>query len=128
MKMTVRNAEESTENEKDLQAWCLLEKSENEQWQEVISKQTKKKVKKVSQASLFSVENNRNSNPKKIVEVKDKWVKVRVTMDHVSFLMAQLLRGHGGPRTSGWAGFGAAWRSSDGTESGPGGVATTVWT
>ena len=32
------NAEESTENEEDLQAWCLLEESENEQWQEVISK------------------------------------------------------------------------------------------
>ena len=35
------NAEESTENEEDLQAWCLLEESENEQWQEVISKQNK---------------------------------------------------------------------------------------
>ena len=31
-------AEESTECEEDLQAWCLLEESENEQWQEVISK------------------------------------------------------------------------------------------
>ena len=28
------NADESTENEDDLQAWCLLEESENEQWQE----------------------------------------------------------------------------------------------
>ena len=27
------NVEESTENEEDLQAWCLLEGSENEQWQ-----------------------------------------------------------------------------------------------
>ena len=41
------NAEESTENEEDLQAWCLLEESDNEQWQEVISKQKKRKVKKV---------------------------------------------------------------------------------
>ena len=32
------NAEEATENEEDLQAWCLLEESENEQWQEVIRK------------------------------------------------------------------------------------------
>ena len=53
------NAEESTENEEDLQAWCLLEESENE-WQEVISKQNKKKVKKANQASLLSVENSRN--------------------------------------------------------------------
>ena len=75
------NAEESEENEEDLQAWCLLEESENEQWQEVISKQNRRKVKKDNQASLLSVENSHNSNPKKTVEVKDKWVKVRVTMD-----------------------------------------------
>ena len=49
------NAEESTENEEDLQAWCLLEGSENEQWQEVISKQTKRRVKKDNQASLLSM-------------------------------------------------------------------------
>ena len=36
------NAEEPTEIEEDLQAWCLLEESENEQWQEVISKQNKR--------------------------------------------------------------------------------------
>ena len=35
------NPEESTECKEDLQAWCLLEESENEQWQEVISKQNK---------------------------------------------------------------------------------------
>ena len=74
------NAEESTENEEDLQAWCLLEESENEQWQEVISKQNKRSVKQDNQASLLSMENSHNLNPKKIVEVKDKWVKVRVTM------------------------------------------------
>ena len=67
------NAEESTENEDDLQAWCL--------WREVISEQDKRKMKKANQASLLSVENSHNSNPKKIVEVKDKWVKIRVTMD-----------------------------------------------
>ena len=48
---------------------------------EVISKQNKRKVKKANQASLLSMVNSHKSNPKKIVEVKDKWVKVRVTMD-----------------------------------------------
>ena len=43
--------------------------------------QNKRRVKKDNQASLLSVENSHNSNPKKIVEVKDKSVKVRVTMD-----------------------------------------------
>ena len=38
-------------------------------------------MKKVNQASLVSVESSDSLNPKKIVEVKDKWVKVRVTMD-----------------------------------------------
>ena len=75
------NAEESTEHEEDLQAWCFLEESENEQWQDVISNQNKRKVKKANQASLLKAENNHTSNPKKIVEVKDKWAKVRVTMD-----------------------------------------------
>ena len=75
------NAEESTENDEDLQAWCLLEESENEQWQEVISKHNKRNVKKANPASLLRVENNHNSNPKKIVEETDKWVKVRVAMD-----------------------------------------------
>ena len=36
------NVDESTENEENLQAWCLLEESENEQWQEVLkAKQAK---------------------------------------------------------------------------------------
>ena len=43
--------------------------------------QNKRRVKKDNQASLLSVENSHNSNPKNIVEVKDKSVKVRVTMD-----------------------------------------------
>ena len=34
----IENAEESAENEEDLQAWCPLKESENEQWQEVISR------------------------------------------------------------------------------------------
>ena len=74
------NAKESTEHEEDLQACCLLEESEHEQWQEVISKHNKRNVKKANPASV-RVENNHNSNPKKIVEVTDKCVKVRVAMD-----------------------------------------------
>ena len=35
------NVEESAEDEDDLQGWCLLEESENEQWQEVISRRNK---------------------------------------------------------------------------------------
>ena len=38
-------------------------------------------MKKANQASLLNVENSHNSNPNKINEVKDKWVKARVTMD-----------------------------------------------
>ena len=73
--------EESTENEEDLQAWCLQEESENEQWKEVISRRNKQRAKKANQAPLLSVENSHSLSPKKVVEVKDKWVKVRVTMD-----------------------------------------------
>ena len=75
------NVEESAEDEEDLLAWCLLEESENEQWQEVISRRSKQRAKQVNQASLLSVESNHSLSPKKIVEVKDKWVKVRVTMN-----------------------------------------------
>ena len=59
----------------------LLEESENEQWQEVISRGNKQRVKRANQALLLSVENSHSSNPKKVVEVKDKWVNVRVTVD-----------------------------------------------
>ena len=37
------NIEESADNDADLQAWCLLEESENEQCQEVISRRDKAK-------------------------------------------------------------------------------------
>ena len=57
-----------------------MQESENEQWQEVIRRSTKR-AKKVNQASLLSVESSHSLSPKKIVEVKDKWVKVRVAMD-----------------------------------------------
>ena len=54
---------------------------ESEKWQEAISRRSKQRMKKVNQASLSSVESSHSLSPKKIVEVKDKWVKVRVTMD-----------------------------------------------
>ena len=38
-------------------------------------------MKKVNQASLLSVESSQSLSPKKIVEVRDKWVQVSVTMD-----------------------------------------------
>ena len=38
-------------------------------------------MKKASQASVLSVENSHNSSPKKIIEAKDRWVRVRVRMD-----------------------------------------------
>ena len=47
------NVKESDENEEDPQAWYLLEESENEQWQEVISRRSKQRAKKVNQASLL---------------------------------------------------------------------------
>ena len=75
------NVEESAEDEDDLQAWCLLEESEHEQWQEVISRRSKQRVKRANQASLLSVESSQSLSLKKIVEVRDKWVKVRFTMD-----------------------------------------------
>ena len=54
-----------------LQAWCVLEESETEQWHEVISRRDKQRAKKVNQASLLNVENSHTSSQKKIVEVKD---------------------------------------------------------
>ena len=32
--MTVKKIEETPDNDEELQAWCLLEESENGQWQE----------------------------------------------------------------------------------------------
>ena len=75
------NVEESVEAEDDLQAWCLLEESESEQWQEVINRRNKQRVKKANQSSLSSVESSQTVRSKKVVETKDRWVKVRVTMD-----------------------------------------------
>ena len=59
MKMTVRTSRSSAEDEDDLQAWCLLEESENEQWHKVISRRNKQRVKRANQASLLSVEQSK---------------------------------------------------------------------
>ena len=56
------NVEGATDNEEDLQAWCLSEESENEQGQEVITRRDKQRAKKANQASLLSVENSHNSS------------------------------------------------------------------
>ena len=40
---TKEHSNRSTESEKDLQAWCILEKSESEQWQEVISRRSRQR-------------------------------------------------------------------------------------
>ena len=58
----------------ELHAWCLLEESENERWQEVTSK-------KSTDESLLSVENNSCASPRKVIEVEDNWVNIRATMD-----------------------------------------------
>ena len=47
------NVEETPNNDEELQAWCLLEERENEQWQEVISRRDEHKVLKANQASPF---------------------------------------------------------------------------
>ena len=53
------NIEESADNEEDMQAWCLLGESENEQWQEVISRRDKQRTKKVK--SSVTVERGEQS-------------------------------------------------------------------
>ena len=46
----IENIEEALDNDEELQVWCLSEESENWQWQEVISRRDKQKVKKANQA------------------------------------------------------------------------------
>ena len=75
------HADETIDIEEDLQAWCLLEACENEQWQAATSRRGKQKMKKANQTSLLSVESSLKLNQKEIIEVEDKCVKVRVTMD-----------------------------------------------
>ena len=58
-------SEDVHEDEDELQAWCLLEESENEQWQEVSSKGSKLKLKQCGHNSLLSVLNNSCASPKR---------------------------------------------------------------
>ena len=46
-------SEEVHEDGDELHAWCLLEESENEQWQEVISKKSNFKTKRIAHESLL---------------------------------------------------------------------------
>ena len=66
-------SEEVPEDEDELHVWCLLEESENEQWQEVTTKKKKKKKKlnKLHNQSLPNVENKSGVPPRKVVELKD---------------------------------------------------------
>ena len=57
--------EETLDSDEEFQAWCLLGESENEQWQEVISRRDKETMKKANQASLLSVESSGTSSSKK---------------------------------------------------------------
>ena len=65
-------SEAEREDEHELHAWCLLEESENEQWQEVISKKSKLKLKELAHESLLSVENNSCASPRKVIAPKSK--------------------------------------------------------
>ena len=38
-------------------------------------------MKRANQASLLSIESSHNLKTKEVIEVKDRWVKARVTMD-----------------------------------------------
>ena len=69
------------EDEDALHAWCFLEGSENEQWQEVFSMNSKLKLKKLFHESLLSVQHNSCASPRKAIEVKDNGVNIRPTMD-----------------------------------------------
>ena len=75
-------SEEVHEDDDELQAWCLLEESENERWQEVVSKKSTLKSKKVAHESMPSVENKSYASPRK---VKDIWVNIRVWLQGTFF-------------------------------------------
>ena len=47
----------------------------------MISKRNQQKAKKTDKVSLLSVESSQTLKRKKVVEMKDTWVKVRATMD-----------------------------------------------
>ena len=73
--------EEAIDDEEELQAWCLLEASEHEQWQVVISRRDKRTLKIYAHISLPSVQKIEARVPRKQMMRRTKWAKVRVTMD-----------------------------------------------
>ena len=75
-------SEEEREDDDELHAWCLLEESENDQWQEVTSKKSvEHEDEEIRPQSLLSVENKSCASPRKVIDVKDNWVNIRVTVD-----------------------------------------------
>ena len=84
-KLHPRELEQESEccrrRQKEASVMNCLEESENEQWQEVISKKPKWKLKKLAHESLLSVENNSFASPRKVIDDKDTRVNTRATMD-----------------------------------------------
>ena len=68
------------DKEDESYAWCLLDESESEQWQEVVSNKSIVNLKKIANGSLLSVENSCCAPPQKVVEVRDNWANIRATM------------------------------------------------
>ena len=81
MEMTVTTVKKHMTMMKICKQGAGQKKPKKEQWQEVISRRDKQKVKRANQASLLRLGNSQNSSSTNIIEVKDRWVKVRVTMD-----------------------------------------------
>ena len=80
-KMTARTPRSQLRMKRICRHGVYWKRVRHEQWKEVISRRSKQRAKKVNQASLLSVESSHSLSPKKIVEVKDKWVQVRTTTD-----------------------------------------------
>ena len=75
------NIEESADNEVDLQAWRLLEESEHEQWQEVISRRDKQEAKKSQSGVIVECGEQSQLKSKENRRRKGQMGEVRVTMD-----------------------------------------------
>ena len=73
--------DEAFDKDEELQAWCLLEERANMSNGKSSSAEETQKLKTAIHASQLSEESNPHLSCKKIIEVKDRWVKVRVTVD-----------------------------------------------
>ena len=73
--------EEVHEDEDELNPWCLLEESENEQRREVTRKKSKLKMRKHFPWFIAECRKQFLRVSKNVVEVKDKWVNIRAKMD-----------------------------------------------